>query len=412
MAQSTIEQLRLKKVLINDIEVVREHITQIQLFESITQPGITGYLDIMDYQAIVEKGNIFADDKVKIIFTVEGQSDLTLEYILYSNEGGKVIPNQQYNTARFGICSPWLIPALSKTFSKNYKDKFIHEIVQELLLECGASVGFIEPTKQKLEIFVSPLWSPYHTIKHLLSFALNQNGSGGYLCWTDLKTGKVNVTTLDYLMKGTLGRFDEFIVNGTNPRYHGRVSDMTIETNFDLIRLVNNGSANTKYYGFNYDKGKTVVTDVKINQTKQTHLSKKFPIPLPYMNDPKYTSVKFCSHFPNTKGSIAGDDNKLQDLLDGTIQNEYSLLSTDVFKMNIITNGDPDRRVGWLAKVDFPSQNKNVEGHSSELYTQYKGDYLIRDINHTFSFFVEYKQAICLCADGFKEFTRDAIAWS
>lgn len=412
MSTNTIEQLRLKKVLINDIEVIREHITDIQLFESITQPGITGYIDLMDYQALVEKGNVFADDKIRIIFTVEGNpNDLKLDFVLYANEDGKVIPDQQYNSVRFNLCSPWLVQALCKTYSKNFDDMKISDIISSLLEECGAKIGFIEPTKQIIESFVSPLWSPYHIIKYLLSFALNSSGTGGYLCWTDLKTGKVNVTTLDYLMKGSLGRFDEFLVNPENPRYHGRIDAMTIETNFDIIRLISNGGASTKYYGFNFDTNKIVKTETKINEVNQKHLSTKFPVPITYLTEDVYHNIKYTSLFPNTKESIEGDDSKLQDLLDGKLQNDYSLLSTDVFKLNIVTNGDPDRRVGWLAKLDFPSQNINVTGHNAELNEQYKGDYLIRDISHTFSFFQEYRQAICLCADGYKQFPRDAISW-
>jgi len=411
MSQETIEQLRLKKVLINDIEIIREHITAIKIFETITQPGITGYIDIMDYQALVEKGEVFAEDKIKIIFTVEGQTDLTLDYVLYSNEKGSVLPEQHYNTIRFNFCSSWLIQGLSKTLSINYDDMKISQIISSLLTECGAQIGYIEPTKQIIESFVSPYWSPYHIIKYLLSFAINSSGTGGYLCWTDLKTGKVNVTTLDYLMKGSLGRFDEFLVNPENPRYRGRIDNLTVETNYDIIRLLSNGGAGTKYYAFNFDKKKVISTELNISNVNQTHLSSKYPLYPKYLNDIKYHNIAFCSLFPNTKGAITGDDSKLNDLLNGKIQNDYSLLSTDVFKINFLTNGDPDRRCGWLAKLDFPSQNLNVEGQSSEINKQYKGDYLIRDISHSFSFHEEYSQAICLCSDGFKEFSRNIISW-
>lgn len=405
------EQLRLKKVSINGIDVIREHISMIEIFESITQPGMTGFIDIMDFQAIVEKGNIFADDKIKITFTVEGQNDLNLEYVINSNEGGKMLPNQQYNTARLGFCSAWLIPALSKTVSKHYSDKFIHEILQDLVEECGGKVGFIEPTKQKLEIFVSPLWSPYHTMKYLMKFALNESGKGGYLCWTDMKTDKVNITTVDKMISGYFGRFDTFKTFTKNPNYHGRIHHLTVETNYDIIRLVQNGAANTKLYGFNYDTKAPIISDDGISKIKQGHLSKKLPVPSKYTSDKKFASVKFCPLFPNTKASIGGDDSKLKDLLDGALQAEYSMLVTDAFKINILTGGDPDRRAGQIASLDFPSQNVNVEGHTNEIYKQYVGDYLIRDINHTFSFFSEYKQAICLAADGFKILEREATSW-
>jgi len=413
--QDTFEQLKLKKITLNKVEVSAEHVSGIEIYESITQPGINGFIDIMDYQALFEKKNVFANDELEISFSVEGKADLIVKYAIISNEGNKVVPNVSYNVLRFGFCSKWLVPALTTKMTSFFKDKYIHEIIEEVITGCGGKVKYIEPTKQKLESFITPLWSPYHTIKHLLSFALNENNSGGYLCWTDLKTDEVYVTTLNYLLKENLGRFDQFTAYPINPRYHGRIQAMTFETNYDIVRLINSGATNTTLVGFNYDKKKIFTAEKKLEEVKQKHLSKKFPIPKKVLVEDSKTqttkNIQFCSLFPSTKAPISGKDSDLQDLLDGSLQNFYSLISTDVFKVNIQVIGTPDRRVGWLAKLNVPPQNINVEGQENEIYNQYTGDYLIRDIKHVFSVYEDYKQYICLCADGYKIFERDAVEW-
>lgn len=409
---SILENLKLSKVSINGIDVQKEHIYNIEIFESLMQPGITGYIDILDFQAIVELGHIFANDNLDLEFNVssDNKKPLINKFKIYSNEGSKILPQHQYNVTRLGFCSDWLIDGLTKKVSKYYKNKFIHEIISDLLGECNAPIGFIEPTKQKLENFVTPYWTPYHSIKHLLSFTLSSSNSAGYLCWTDLSTGKVNVTSISYLYKGSLGKYKKFIINPGNVRYEGRILDSTIETNYDIIRLINNGLPITKVYGFNFDKGKVIETKESVNDINQVHLGKKLPINTKYTSK-DYNGFRYTSLFPNGSNSIADNDDKILDLVNGSLMNEYTLLASDIFKINIMSPGEPGRRVGQLAEVDIPSQNLNAG--QKEGNKQLKGDYLIRDIRHTFSFFSDYNQAITLVSDGYKEFNRtELINWS
>lgn len=405
-----IEQLLLKTVEINNILVDKENVTEIKLYETITQPGITGYIDIMDYQALSQKSFIMPDDKIKLVFSVAGGDDISLEFTIYANEGSRVLEKQNYNVTRFSMCSDWMIQGLTKYYSMFFENKFVHEIIKDLITECGGEVGFVEPTKQKLENFVTPFWTPIHSIKHLLSFATNENGAGGYLCFTDMKTGKVNVCSLDYLYSGSMGRFDEFMFYPENQRYHGRVSELVIESEYNLIRLINSGLNNSVVYGFNYDATEVLKIDEKLKSIKQRHLSTKLPIPDKYVNK-DYQNVRYSPLFPNTKLSIKKDESLLKNLLNGKQQTEYSLLASDVVKINILTNGEPHRRAGWLAKLDIPSQNIAVTNVKADIYTKLTGDYLIRDIAHSFSFYREYSQAICLCADGFKQNPRPLLSW-
>ena len=407
----TVEIVKLRKVTIKGYKIETSFITNIEIYESITQPGITGFIDIKDYQALQEVGNIFADDDIIITIGIDGDesNELNLKFKIFTNEGSKQLSLNTYDYLRLGFCSPWLIDGLSVLLSKPYENKLISEIVKDLLESCGATIGYIEPTKTKLENFVSPLWTPYHTIKHLLGYAINNSKVGGYLCWTDLKTGNVNVTTLDYMLKGTLGKYVDpygFQVNPGNLRYSGRVKSMSIENSYDTIRLINTGVPNTKYYAFNYDTNSIVVSKNTLKDDKQTRLGAKFPITNKYTNK-KYTTVKFTSIFPETADSIASDDTKMTDLVEGIESNKYAMLATDVIKINIETLGETNRRVGWLAQLSYPSVSVNSGDKTGN--KQLKGLYLIREIKHSFSLFDDYKQYVTLVSDGYKEFNGDLL---
>lgn len=409
----TIEILNLRKVTLKGISIETSFISNIEIYESITQPGITGYIDIKDYQGLQEIGKVFADDELIITVGVDNDesNELNLTFKIFTNEGSKQLPLNTYDYLKLGFCSPWLIDGLSRLVSKPYEDKLVSEIIQDLLEECDAKIGYIEPTKTKLENFVSPLWSPYHTIKHLLTYAMNTNNVGGYLCWTDLKTGKVNVTTVDYMLKGSFGKYDNtgFEINCSNIRYSGRVIDMSIESSYDTIRTINTGAPNIKHYAFNYDDNNVYVTQNKIIDDKTTRLGTKYPLLKKY-NSKKYTTHKFTPLFPQTANSIASDKTKLTDLLEGLESTNYNMLTADIFKINIETLGETKRRVGWLANLSYPSVGVNAgntEGHK-----QLKGLYLIREIKHTFALNSDYKQYITLVSDGYKDFDIELLKWS
>jgi len=407
----TVEIVKIRKVTIKGYKIETSFITNIEIYESITQPGITGFIDIKDYQALQEVGNIFADDDIIITIGVDGDetNELNLKFKIFTNEGSRQLALNTYDFLRLGFCSPWLIDGLTVLMSKPYENKFVSEIVQDLLVSCGATIGYIEPTKTKLENFVSPLWTPYHTIKHLLGYAINNSKVGGYLCWTDLKTGKVNVTTLDYMLKGTLGKYVDpygFQVNPGNMRYSGRVKSMSIENSYDTIRMINTGIPTTKYYAFNYDTSKVISSKNTMSDDKQTRLGAKFPITSKY-KDKKYITTKFTSLFPETAESIASDDTKLTDLIEGIESNKYSMLMTDAIKINIESLGETNRRVGWLAQLSYPSVGVNSGDKSGN--KQLKGLYLIREIKHTFSLYNDYNQYITLVSDGYKDSPLDLI---
>lgn len=413
----SIEILKFIKLEIKGVEIETSYIDSIDIFESLTQPGITGKLSIQDYQGLRELSSVFAGDIIKLSYAIDGQGSdaLVLEFVVYTDEGSMINPQHTYDTLQLGFCSKWLLDGLTKQVSKPYKDKYIHEIIQDILTtECsGAQIGYIEPTLQKMDYFLSPRWTPIHTIKYLLSFALNTNKIGGYIIWTDLKTDKINVTTLNYLMNSGIPRaINDFVILSSNQRYQGRIKEMNVESSFDAIRMVNNGIQQNVFYGFNFDTKKFWTSEDKITDMKNKRLSKKLPILERYKEldkNKKYARFNFCPLFPSTDNPVT-DDDKFQDLIKGQLYNHYAFLSSDIFKINIETLGDNQRRVGQLVLLQWPSQSHNADGKSDQKQMK-SNDYLIREIRHTFSAYLDYKQFVTLVIDGYQEYDAPIMNW-
>jgi hypothetical protein len=185
---------------------------------------------------------------------------------------------------------------------------------------------------------------------------------------------------------------------------------MEIESNYDVIRQVNTGLPNTKFHGFNFDKMKIVTSKNDVSSTGHTRLSNFYPMNSKYVGD-SYTSHIFTPLFPQTAESIASDDTKIEYLIEGQEKNFYAMLAVDTVKINIETLGEMNRRVGWLAELDYPSAGVNSGDKTG--HPQYKGLYLIREIRHSFSMYTDYEQYITLCSDGFKDFGRaDILPWN
>ena len=413
MSSNSFDILKINKITIKNIPIEASYVSTIDIFESLTQPGITGYINIQDYQGLRELGSIFAGDEITFSFGIQDESnDLNLSFYIYTDEGSSINPLLLYDTLHLGFCSKWLIDGLSKAVSRPYKDKFIHEIIDDILkTECPeAEIGFIEPTIQKLEHFLSPRWSPIHTINYLLSFAMNAEKIGGYIMWTDLKTKKINITTIDYLAKGNFDKSTiSFNILPGNKRYAGQIVSSNFESSYDSIRMINSGLQDTIFYGFNFDKKKFTTSKDKNTDLKNKRLSKKLPIQSKYKEDKKYSRYRFSPLFPSTDNSIAGDDTKLDNLVNGSLYGYYTFLTSDLFKINIETIGETTRRVGQLVLLEYPSQNNNAGGNDDN--NQLKADYLIREIRHSFSSYTDYKQYITLIIDGYNNHNADMIQW-
>ncbi len=396
----SVQGSKLEYLKIAGVKVMVGMATQIDIYESILSPGIIGEIHIADFQGLAELKKVFAGDDLEIGLSSEGKPAWNAKFKIFASHENIFQEEKTSLLTKYHFCSPWLIDGLTRQLSKPYTCKYIHDIIRDQLTECGADIGYIEPTKQILENYVTPLWTPVHNIRYLCSFALNRRGIGGYTFWTCLKTGKVNVTTIDYMTKGSFGTYKNFSAHVSNIYNEGRMSNINLETNFDIIKYVNSGVPYIKNMGFNWHGGGEVYTTTKdLVSSGFKPLSKKLPINSIYF-DKKYAKQRFCSLFPKKTEDTSKTD--FMDLIDGDQSYKYRMLSADLFKLTFATHGESTRFPGMLAQVLFPSINPDKKPEQNIMYS---GKYLIRDIKHSLTNSL-YHQYICLATDGYYTFSR------
>jgi hypothetical protein len=392
-------------------------ILDMDVYESITNPGITGRIKFFDWQGAKELKEIFAGDTISFEWGQEigegGQSDKLLgEYIIYGSSGDETPKDKTYNITEFFFCSPWLIDATTMQVSKAWADVLISDIVTDLITLCGGTPGTIIPTKQKLEHFVSPMWTPLHIIKHFMGYAMDGDKRGGYTLWTDIKTGNVNFTPIAWFFEEGVGstiddEAKKLTVRPQNLRFAGKIHHQNVESEFDILKYITSGMPESNLYSFSYDRTQVTKNGEPITDYAHPHLSSAISLPLKY-EDKKYISTSFCALWPNTADRMG--DAKLtvhDDMVEGKIRSAYTYLFSDIVKINMLANADIQRRAGSLVQLNYMS----VENVKAEPNLKLSGSYMIREIRHSVTD-NDYFQVVTVCNDGYKEMGRlDMIEW-
>lgn len=402
--ENTLLQFQFKKVLLRGYEVLPQSVGELNFYESIDSPVVLGNISIADWQGFHEFTEIFVGDVIEFIFGTTDREELHVKFTIYATIPG-MEPTHTFQPVGYKFCSNWFIEGMGRQVSKVYKEKYIHEIVSDLLIDCGANLGVIEPTMTRLPKFVSPLWTPIKTISHLCSFAMNNEQQGNYVFWTDFVTGKVNFTSLDFLYKGMYGKENNTLMSlPRNQLYDGRILSLTFESEFDIISYLNAGVYKTEVQAFNHDKNQFYKFDKTLIELEGTHLGTSFPLGNKY-KDEKFNKIKGNYSFPN-KDTLVSDDKEFTNLIDGQARTRYNRLYSEVFRINVMLNANSSRRVGKLIDLEYQSENKA----EVTVNKKYSGKYLIKNIRHIISG-QTYQQAVSLIGDGFKETNMDVIKW-
>lgn len=403
-AEFTYTNLTFEGLKIKGIPVDLNAVTEINIFENLLSPVITGTIEFKDWQGLMELGYVIAGDDLDIVWGSPEKVTITNKFKVTALEATSEFDMTTYNVFRLHFTSPWAVKAFASQYTKAYKDKYIHEIIQDIVEACGATIEYIEPTKQKLEHYCLPLWTPARSIQTLLRMAMNEQKRGGYLLWTNLETGKVWCTTVEYMLNKTVGYYEKFFMRSGNLRYEGRVFNITAEQNFDLIRFLNMGMGKTEKTALYYDKDELFYTEENIKEYEHKHTAKKYPLPQSYLTEE--WAIKTKTYIYPSKDAAVSDNVEFEDLVNGTLFADYTMFFSDVFKVNILTNGESSRRVGMMTRLDYPSINEAKK----DFNLQYQGDYLIRSIRHIISG-PDYYQAITLAGDGYFKHDGTLVEW-
>lgn len=410
---NAVTTLKVKKLAINGTELDYYLVILLEFYESLVSPGITGTIQFKDFQGIKEIGGIKPGDVIDLTYSIDGHGDVNCVFLIYADGVSEVNNDQTFQSTSYAFCSPWMFEGFLRQVSKPFKqDMYVHEIVDELLKEVHAPINFIEESKTKLNNFVTPLWTVPHSIKYLSTFAKNLSDKAGYILWEDIGNQKLNWTTVDYLFRNLDNNYiypHDLILRAQNLTYEGNMHKISLDPVFNIVKSVHQGLYSTRNVAFNFD-GKEVYTTKK-NVTgsdgyKHRHISKKLPLINQY-TDEKWAKVRPNFLFPSNDSKV--DKKDFEDMVEGNQFYRYTMLFSDIHKINAWVSGSPIRRIGHIVKVIYPSIDESDERVKEN--KEFTGYYLIRNIRHVFRG-NEYMQALTLISDGYKESKADFVAWS
>ncbi len=415
---NTTGQLNFNYFKISSIEVDISKIKSLEIFESIEFPGNVGNVVIDDWVTLKEKLNIFSGDIVDISFGRDSDPVLVLEMVITDDPVEIILPGQDDKYIQLSFCSKWLVEGFTQNRSKVWKNKYIHEIVADLVEDCGGTLGAFERTKQKLDRFVSPFWSPIQTIRYLMGFAVDRNDHGGYLLFSDLREDNVNFLPYNRLIHAEINAGRVPFNLKFNPKHalsYEKILNLSVANSYDSIKYGNSGLGRSQYIGFDYDKTEMMKNDLRIDEYIHNHLSTVLPLNNKYLGD-KYRTSKEMLLYPNTDSLITDDVIESEEylrspseLLNGKMNTKQSLTFSDMVTLNIVTNGEGvHKKSGRLIGVEIPSRNRKIE----VLHKQLSGTYLIKNLKHSIVDLI-YSNTMTVISDGYKLVSRkDMITWS
>ena len=375
------------------IQIDNTILGDLELFESLDQPGITGNISLLDFTGIVEVYNVTAGDTLTFKFKSPGETSSTGGTYIITGVVLNQFPEHDYLSVytRLEFCSKWFLDARVTQYSNLWKNfQPIDKIATDIINFCGGTVGTIEPSKITLEHFGTPYWTPLHILYYLLGFY-----GEGMVMFPDIKRDKVNIMSLNSIFSGDVGTYPyKFLTMPTNPNYEALVFQMTLEESSDFTKYLSNGFVGIVPNVFNFDTGQfqtpnpnTLPTQVNFN-----HLAKYSQMTQEY-NTPKYYNNEQLSIFPQGKTSVS--QIQLNNIVSNIQKTQFIRLFGDAVKLNIIAAGSSARQVGQICSIDVPSLKDN----KSRPNKVFSGQWVISSIKRIFTG-SNYKEMIGLINTG------------
>ncbi len=385
-----------------------DEVIQLYFVEDIFSYCMTGKLVFTDTSGIFEFGPITGNEVIQIHYS-SGDSEV-------SGDSGKEWAFKVYKVARIDQlkeADPEKEESIEIFFadfmffnlhftqhSRAWKDKYIHDIVQDIgndmLLADKHPEGWnnLEETDTELDLFYMPYWYPSTALSWLCKRAKGMvEEEAGYLFYNSING--VNFVSLGKLMNGNLmdisGMGDaKYVFEDANPQYLNKILNWSI-SGIDMTALKNIAGA----------------TKLGFNSHTKSFIKKEFTYA--DMID-KHNVLGTKSLFPDisneksTYDIIGTSENEIDNLYQNAWNKRYDIQ----YCLSMIVRGHEDRYPGGLIEVDWRSIDDEEQKYNQHL----DGVYLIKSITHVFSGYnnVPYKQRIVCMKNGYYDSDIDLLS--
>lgn len=376
-------------------------INKLYFIEDIFKFCITGTITFNDRYNIMEYGPFTGNEKLAIIYSVEGtpQSNKSRELIFDVWKVGKIqqigtgMREVDENLITMHFVDPYYSGFSLRKYSRSWQDTKYSDIMKDVLNNMvffkNAKIKFnVEDSSNKTD-FIIPYWNPQTAIRWLMRRAKGQeSGTGGYLCFNNTEnTFSHNLITLNYLLLD-LGRtldienynFDTAKIFKKNKILEWWISGLDRNSSpmlrggvwkgydFDSKKLLN--------HEFTYSDG----ADNTVMLGRKTLYNK--------MDDILSSNV------------MIGESD--YDLIDNISYSDWAKRYNMQFIVNLIVEGHEDRFAGQQINIEWPSWARTL-GNNVPFNDLLKGKYLIKSVTHSFNpgSTYPYKQRLVLIKNAY-----------
>jgi len=401
------------------IDLDPSFVSKLVIYESMSQPGVTGLIEITDYQQLVSYdgsgcGGIAVGDEVQIAYRSGDETGqdprIAKNFLIYHVQDYGLDERYEFNKVTIRFCSKWLIPALCGGCPPKYwKNKRASDAIIDVLSSCGCPFGKTDKTKIKHEIIVAPTcWSPLAFAWYYLSREESESfHAKNWVLYESLHVGVIMCTKKEIIQRnaeifGVLS--DDFIeLNFKNTFWKGNAVLMEYKSLLDATTLFH-GLFNSYAQGLWYDTDELWEVGIKaVSECDDRHVTEAFPMNSGLgMSIPK--SIKQVGAYPQKTKKLTFEEfhKPLISYVEHTAGKTYS----DVVKLVVQVPLSTKRKCGQFIHVNVLRPNKKKPTYDMRL----TGCYYMHTIMTVFEAQKAY-QFIVLTQDGYHKARPDMVTW-
>jgi len=389
---------------------LRDYLIELNIYESMFRPGITGSVLLADSRNLVKLFPIIGEELLVIKAktpTMPENAAIHKVFRIHALKNKTYTQDGNSQIYKLNFTSIELFRDFSNPIYRSFSGR-PHDIVADIFREYLQFSRFITegfaPSEDKTPLFlldeaenqikfVSPGWSPIQCINWLVDKSLMFNNSSNFMFWETTKGfyyGSTNAI-FNNTLNVSIGNYvySSSYVGSTQEKLAEKlvtINSLTVEKAFDQMsnnlegyiasRLIDVNLYNKTYEDVDYDHGEN------FNRYAHTEGENSLPLfntltsrnPLVY----KKTNYKYPTLYNNTTDNFS-ETEKFR------FGNRRSnLLELDNFRMKISIPGRTDIESGNLINIALPRGMPATEEEKSQSGKDevYSGYYLITSINH------------------------------
>lgn len=376
-------------------------ILKLYFIEDIFKFCMTGTITFNDRYNIMEYGPFTGNEKLAIIYSVEGQpkSNRSRELIFDVWKVGRIqqvgtgLRETDENLITMHFVDPFYAGFSLRKYSRSWMDTKYSDIMKNILnnmvfFRDGGRKFNIEESSNKTD-FIIPYWNPQTAIRWLMRRAKgNESGTGGYLCFNNTEnTFSHNLVSLNYLLLD-LGRtldLETYKFDSSQVFYKNKILEWWIS---GLDRNSNAIIRGGVWKGYDFQTKKLMNHEyVYSNGSDNTVMLGRKTL---------------FSKIDDTLSSNVMIGDASDDVIDNISYNDWAKRYNMQFIVNLIVEGHEKRFAGQQIEIKWPSSARII-GNQVPFSDLLKGKYLIKSVTHSFNpgstFY--YKQRLVLIKNAY-----------